>query len=967
LAGIKQVDLLAALGLAQPNTAAQTTTRLNNQAQNLATRLSTQGIDPTPPPKQRSLLDKTLRTWNLPGAAIRSLVSEGVDDEYGVNLRRAFSKDRLYENPVDTLAILDKLGLAPQDTGTFGSKAARFGVGLVGDIATDPLAYLVGGITKPLQLLNAPVFGKTAANLTRQGAVQPFFRGLASGLRGTGNLGAALGDEGVLAARKAAVEGAKAPGGKSSLQDLLGLRAPRALTGQESAGLKLGEAARGNDLARGIIAGISQNSLVDPAYATLRRTLADKVGRGQRDVLGKLDDLSAKLTPEQQRLVTDLAESSGERSRFAFTDPERGIPMRLERVQPIRQTLPNMGRLVEEAPLEELPDNIYQAYKFVTDTLASYGDERVKRGLLGSIINNYFPHKLLPEAKEARGLSPNAGNFAGAAGLSQSSAKMREFRQPLKQLAEQANSPAFEREFVRPFAQEVTDSVRSIETFDFIREVNRQFAVSSDDLLKRFGFTPSASSNLPEVVGDYKLVDYGEFLNRGQKSKAYEALGKVYLPKTVADDVSRLYKAYNTEEGTKAFLQMWDKASNFWKPLVTTLNPGFHVTNFIGNMWNAFLGGMDNPVRLRDGYDVFLGRTGSVKAGAHTLKFETLTELANDLGVIKGGFFENETGRNVFRLAKEGLPKPVSENAIATAYNAAKGAGRSVGNFVEGVSRSALFTDRLIKNVAGYGDELTERALRELAQEAADHTNKYLFDYAHGLSQFENDVMRRIMPFYSWSRFNIPLQIAEVVNQPGKFLLYDKVKGNLASINPPDDSMPPWLSEALPTGFRSAEGAQVFYNPRMPLQDISRLAPGDTGRELRGMLNPLIKTPLELATNKSFFTGREIAEYSGQTVGFVGGTRIPIEAAHIASSVAGVFGKGPAVGRALAPGADSVDRLRVLRTFVPGLFTYNPENARRSAAFEEVQRLNNLIRKNEDESGEEIPTITTLRKLGLAR
>src|SRR5690606_26277486 len=78
-----------------------------------------------------------------------------------------------------------------------------------------------------------------------------------------------------------------------------------------------------------------------------------------------------------------------------------------------------------------------------------------------------------------------------------------------------------------------------------------------------------------------------------------------------------------------------------------------------------------------------------------------------------------------------------------------------LGRYVENASRVALWLD-------GVG-----RGLDEL--EAARRTFRYLFDF-QDLTPFERNVLRRVVPFYSWLRKNIPLQIASFVQQPEKYL-----------------------------------------------------------------------------------------------------------------------------------------------------------------------------------------------------
>ena len=1307
-----------------------------------------------------------------------------------INLVDALGLADPYDNPVEGIELLDLLGLAPAEGDGFGRKAARFGLGLATDIVTDPLSWVAGGITKPLTLLKSPVIGKTAATLTKQGMAQPFLRGVGAGLRGTGALGAAVGDAGVLEARKAAVEAARVSGGKEAVQKAATLNAPRALTRSEQLGLRLGTGVKENDLARGFVKAFSPNALSDPAYVRLRTTLARNLSKAQRGKLKGLEEVVKGLTPEDQRLVADLLESSAARSQYGlesfpsvlrsadskppslsssapnaelspiqarsapptqfpsgrtpsqnlpafprpsvgrtadvlpehvtaagnlrveigekaslsaagvvldplnlrnakapdlmqefarqieqaykgdssglgyvvlelvrrgtWEDAARRLPLRFKRVyeellkkeahpflvrlvdsddvarqslqetfarriakvsdrdqratlgfwldktmrdavplnpptgvsgggtravtgaplpsgrqpgttlptQPtsarghsinlgaddlgpdgsyrvkidsknvvtstknevtpeairkysdtdllqefayraqandvatlrdlslemvrrgiwedgskripltIRQAyerlrtrlpiLPAVGasdesiraflsqqsdsalsgitdqdekllnllrvnttlrdavpltptgnvvdagvrtgatqadamterllevqsqaagltdkgitaanplevarpgmdrtrRLFETEAVKELPENVRKAYEFAKGTLETYGNERLRRGLLAALMDNYFPHKLNPDlVDDLPGVATNRPS------TTQGSANYREVsrNKTLAELSSDPNALQFEREVVRPLAREILESERAVQSFDFFDEVTRQFGIKADDMARRFGFTPGGK--MPDVVGDYKLVDFQEFFVRAKERESFAKLGQVYLPKNVADDLTRLHAAYNTDEGIGSFLKLWDGATNFWKPLVTSLQPSFHVNNFLGNLWNSYLGGMTNPYRLRDGYDVFLNRLGGVKAGNHKLSFEQLHELGNRNGVIGGGFFEVETGRDPFRLAREGLPKPVSENNIRKVLQGIQAGGRKVGTFVEGVNRSALFADQMIKKVEQHAGELTADALEKYAQEAADHVNMYLFDYAHGLSRFENEVMRRIAPFYSWSRFNIPRQIVELIDQPGKFLVFKHTKDNLVRLNPYPDDTPPWLRESLPTGA-TMDGSPLFFNPRLPLQDISRLAPGDSGKELLGMLNPFIKLPIELGVNKSFYTGRAIEEYPGQTTQILGGARIPTKAVYAAQSTLGAVGKAGSALQAFTPDADATDKLRLIRYVFPGLYSYNVKRQPISNAYSEVQRLRDLMRKFEDESGKEVPTTRQMRQMGLVR
>jgi hypothetical protein len=69
--------------------------------------------------------------------------------------------------------------------------------------------------------------------------------------------------------------------------------------------------------------------------------------------------------------------------------------------------------------------------------------------------------------------------------------------------------------------------------------------------------------------------------------------------------------------------------------------------------------------------------------------------------------------------------------------------------------RLSIFYDRLMK-----GDTL---------EDATAFVTKFLFEYMpEGKTGFEKDYMRRMIPFYTYLRGNVPLQLESLVTQPGK-------------------------------------------------------------------------------------------------------------------------------------------------------------------------------------------------------
>lgn len=950
---------------------------LQRDIANATARLRARGISTEPErPWYAPLVsgaETGLKALGAPGAIIRSLLLEAADDEAGVDFNRAFSKDRLWNKQVSGQDILSALGILREesDDSWFGRKGARFLGGLATDVVTDPFSWITGGITRPLQVLRAPVFGKPMAQLAQQGLIQPFLRGSQAGLRQTGALGAALGDEGVLAAREVAAETARQRGGNvAEVLETMLQQAPRELTRQEQLGLQFGSAVRENPLARGLVRSVSESSLTDPAYTALRnRTLRDirqETGEQMAEVARRFEGMS----PEQQRLVADLVESPEVRRQYGIGIKEWE-----------RQYFPDV---------QDLPDNVRQTFEFVKSTLDSYGNERLKRGLLAGMRQNYFPHKLLPDQP---GLQSVLGTGLNA---KQSSAYAREIEGTLaeieaKRLAQGAASPlpVFEREAARPFAKEVQESVRSIKTFDLFEEATHQFGIPTKDLAKRLGFAESLADKLPDEVGGYKLVDFASYLVKGKKSPAYEALGKVYLPTEVADDMARIHMAYNSDEALAAWKKLWDGATNAWRPLVTTLAPSYYVNNFVGNLWNMFLGGMDNPARLKDGFNVFANRQGLIEAGTHELSYQQLRQMAQKYGVLSTGHFDNDLARQGYQIVQEGLQKPGRLAPITGAVKNAVEKGRYyLGEVVENSSRSALFTDAMVKRVAAFDGELTPQIMDKFARESSEVVSRFLFDYQNGLSHFEREYLRRLMPFYSWTRFNLPLQMAEAINQPGKFILFDKVSDNMAAVEPMPAERPPWLKEALPTPFKTRSGNPILVNPRLPLQDLSRITPEESTRgELLGMLNPLIKILGQLLTGQDWFTGRSLYEPNrtvpapaavrpvlavAEALGLKGpqlnnqpGSRWSPAAQTTFDNAFGALGRLSRLPEAfdtqsMSPDEEDASRLRTARMAGLPVYTYDPKKVHEAKLYQERQRLQDLLRRVKTETGTAAPTMAQL-------
>ena len=184
-------------------------------------------------------------------------------------------------------------------------------------------------------------------------------------------------------------------------------------------------------------------------------------------------------------------------------------------------------------------------------------------------------------------------------------------------------------------------------------------------------------------------------------------------------------------------------------------------------------------------------------------------------------------------------------------------AGSWVGTKVEDVSRLALFIDGL------------EKGMDPAA--AAYNVKKYLFDYTD-LTKWEKGIFKRIMPFYTFTRKSIPLAFETLLTQPGKVLAMPKAIA-AADANLEDPIGREYVSKFVRDGLgvpirKTADGRTEFFLLKgwIPTADLTRM----DMREFLGMLSPIIKAPIELATNTSLFMGREVERFPGEKQNVLG-------------------------------------------------------------------------------------------------
>jgi hypothetical protein len=368
-----------------------------------------------------------------------------------------------------------------------------------------------------------------------------------------------------------------------------------------------------------------------------------------------------------------------------------------------------------------------------------------------------------------------------------------------------------------------------------------------------------------------------------------EIPGLKFEPK-VATQLTRSYKALTNSEEVNKFLKVYDGAQNWWKMWSLGARPAYHTKNTIGNLWNNYLGGVTSPKPYGD------AAAFQIKVAKGNLEGKIAgypTKDLYDAMMTRGIFGEGQYGGDITRRLEEQIQGASKNPFTLSTKNPILQGGFKMGQTIEDNARVALFIDQLNKGSS--------------FDQAANHVRKYLFDYGD-VSPFEKDVLKRVMPFYTWSRKNIPLQLEALATQPDKINKINLAMNNAQQANqvqqPDLAQVPGYIREQAPVYVGSDQQAGTvtaipltgliptfdiasitkFLNTETAPEGLKKGKLGEALSTAMGGVSPLIKAPLEYLANYDFFRKKTIQEFEGQTADFLG-VPMPVHLAKLASNL----------------------------------------------------------------------------------
>jgi hypothetical protein len=419
-------------------------------------------------------------------------------------------------------------------------------------------------------------------------------------------------------------------------------------------------------------------------------------------------------------------------------------------------------------------------------------------------------------------------------------------------------------------------------------------------------------------------------------SKTYSVAGHKYLngikfSQDHADQINQFIK--NLEDFKKPsapFLQLVDKVLSKYKTALTLYMPSHHIRTLIGDTYMAHLAGNNSIRNYTDAINVMrsqhgrytqmsdladLGDENAVQTAIAKMK-SAATGAEEGTRIPKGSdiLFRMRNGKAVTAdmvyssafhkgmLPSANMLTDIPEEDVMIANMANKLAQRlkqpANGKIREWANDAAEYREHFIR-LSHYIDALKKSgssSFEEATEAAAAVVRKWHPD-GSDLTDFERRVMRRTIPFYSWSRKAIPLIIESMAMRPAKVMAYPRamygaqiVQGNaglpgqdtsVADPFPLDSLFPSWLREKGigPIGGSAATG-YTNVNPSIPTMDVidqlgGLLSSNDSDRanSFSNLLNPGIRIPEEVMTGHTLGGTAINSKYSN--IGMYGLKQIP--------------------------------------------------------------------------------------------
>lgn len=370
-------------------------------------------------------------------------------------------------------------------------------------------------------------------------------------------------------------------------------------------------------------------------------------------------------------------------------------------------------------------------------------------------------------------------------------------------------------------ALEVGD--RQLTRYAALEQAAAEASANAHDLQQR----AMSLNDMADQLSERQIQQVTDAFNAGAKQELRPGVG---TPEQIAQWLHGA-QPFSGSDGMRAFFKRTDKVVQWIKDWQIA-TPGFHVRNLLGG---EFLNG-EAGVTMESRY-------GFIKAYSRQLQGKVLSDadeamMSDVRSAIGRGQVEAESSGvgmdsqlPIDRTGK-GTLAPSRNNYI---IRGSQRMGRQVDTYNRGV---------LAWHVLSNGGTLDD---------AVDAVNHYHFDYSD-LSHFEQN-LRHVVPFYTFTRKNLPLQVEQLFSNPKIYSRLAAAKAEVEGVSSPDKTTPSYYADML--GVRlpwEKNGGHMYATPDLPASSLEQFSsPREAINNIAGMVTPIIKTPIEMKFNQQFF------------------------------------------------------------------------------------------------------------------
>jgi hypothetical protein len=478
---------------------------------------------------------------------------------------------------------------------------------------------------------------------------------------------------------------------------------------------------------------------------------------------------------------------------------------------------------------------VQQLASIIKPVLDKLGSEEKSSGVLDKLRENYFPHVSNLSDDELKAMKEFNDRHPELKGQNEQS-KFNNERQSFPTMADRQN-----------YLDELSKKMQNTTDPTELENLQNQFSKTRDMFdtniptaltsriregvraesmkamhgeLKKFGMLETNPKNIPRS-GMVKLdVSQVKKLGLGE--------GQHYMHKDVLKGMEKVDEIF-TSAGMNKMVRQMNAVTDIFRSGVTTFKMSHYRNNIIGNAINNMAAGV-KPSEYKAAGKLLK----AMKNGTTTVSQMKIIESAYKHNIINGGFISDLTAHGGLHFND---PTKLEKFAKLIADNPASKKIRSNMEKIDDVFRLGNFINGLNK----YGGNEAK---------AASQVREYLFNYNEMTNADRK--MRMVMPFWNWTKRNIPLQMKNLMEHPAIALNFERSKAQVNKGQKGED----WQKDS---GYK-IPGLNYYTSVSSPTDDLKSFA--HPIQFLSGM-NPVLKMAIEGMTNKQLYTGKPII-YGGK-------------------------------------------------------------------------------------------------------